>query len=209
MWKFLKWFFGITILGSIVLSTTLSVNETHRLKELRESDPEAYLEVLKSKDDVDWMIAMKALSPEQYNQELERRIRAAKSIPVAETYKNLKAYRKLAKIAPENMQFAQKVVHYETTMEEAKARSQTCETNLKYDAYIYAKEAVKLQLKSPRTAKFGSYGQTDIELYQNCVFIVKGYIDAENGFGAMIRSQYEVRLSANQSGWTLAYVNVQ
>ena len=84
-----------------------------------------------------------------------------------------------------------------------------CNESRRSDAYTYAKEAVKLQLKSPRSAKFGSYGQTDVSLHQDCIFSVKGYVDSQNGFGAMIRSQYEVKLTGAKSEWKLTHIEVR
>ena len=209
MWKFTKWFFGITIVLSVIVSVATSINETQKLDTLRETDPIAYLEALKAKDELQWMLALKDLEPERYSTELGHQVAAARAIPAEETYQNLQAYRKLLKLEPDSELFAQKVEYYEQALKEAKDRSKLCNANRKSDAYVYAKEAVRLQLKSPRSAKFGSYGQTDIQLYGGCVFIIKGYVDAQNGFGALLRSQYEVRLMAEQSGWKLINVDVK
>ncbi len=58
---------------------------------------------------------------------------------------------------------------------------------------VFAKETIKKVLKSPSTAKF-----VDVQAYElsneKDVWAVNGYVDSQNGFGAMIRSQWEVQL---------------
>ncbi len=114
----------------------------------------------------------------------------------------------MAKLEPSNEQFSQKVRYYNSQLDKKKNRSKLCNTTRESDAYLYAKEAVKLQLNAPRTAKFGSLGQTDIKLYKECVFIVRGYVDAQNVFGALIRKPYEVRLSVKDGYWALLKVDI-
>lgn len=144
MWKFTKWFFGITIVLSVIVSVATSINETQKLDTLRETDPIAYLEALKAKDELQWMLALKDLEPERYSTELGHQVAAARAIPAEETYQNLQAYRKLLKLEPDSELFAQKVEYYEQALKEAKDRSKLCNANRKSDAYVYAKEAVRL-----------------------------------------------------------------
>ncbi len=58
---------------------------------------------------------------------------------------------------------------------------------------VFAKEVIKGILKSPSTAKF-----VDVMAYElsneKDVWAVNGYVDSQNSFGAMIRSQWEVQL---------------
>lgn len=58
---------------------------------------------------------------------------------------------------------------------------------------VFAKETIKKVLKSPSTAEF-----VDVKAYElsnlKDVWAVNGYVDSQNGFGAMIRSQWEVQL---------------
>ncbi|MEP1230773.1 MAG: hypothetical protein ABJG88_08865 [Litorimonas sp.] len=185
------------------------MNEAKKLDKLSQSDPDAYLQVLEGKDDMEWMLALKELDSERYTVELSKRVAATRAIPADELFKNLQAYRTLLKLEPEHEQFAQKIKHYETKLEEAKSRSKLCDGARKSEAYIYAKQIIRPQLKSSRSAKFGSYGQTDIKVYQNCEFLIKGYVDAQNGFGAMIRSHYNIHLRRNKAGWTVKTLQIQ
>lgn len=61
-------------------------------------------------------------------------------------------------------------------------------------AYACAQNAVKNRLKSPSTAKFCSYTDAKITLSGN-IYTVSGYVDAQNGFGATIRSKFTVKLT--------------
>lgn len=58
---------------------------------------------------------------------------------------------------------------------------------------VYAEKIIKNTLKAPSTAKF-----VDVKAYelsdQSDVWAVNGYVDSQNGFGAMLRSQWEVQL---------------
>lgn len=58
---------------------------------------------------------------------------------------------------------------------------------------VFAEDIIKKVLKSPSTAKF-----VDVKAYElsnlKDVWAVNGYVDSQNSFGAMIRSQWEVQL---------------
>ena len=51
-----------------------------------------------------------------------------------------------------------------------------------------AQEQVKNNLKSPTTAEFNT--KASVSSYNDTTFIVSGTVDSQNGFGAMIRSNY-------------------
>ncbi|EPL0662402.1 hypothetical protein [Proteus mirabilis] len=57
-------------------------------------------------------------------------------------------------------------------------------------AYLASTNMVRNTLKSPSLAKFPHY--TEVEIYPagQCSFQIKSYVDAKNGFGAMIRKPY-------------------
>lgn len=61
------------------------------------------------------------------------------------------------------------------------------------DSMVFGEYVIKESLKSPSTAEFTktkAYELTD----QKDVWVVNGYVDSQNGFGAMIRSSWEVQL---------------
>jgi len=62
------------------------------------------------------------------------------------------------------------------------------------DARIFAEDAIRDVLKAPSTAEFSGLTETEVINEGNDVFTVRGWVDAENSFGAKLRSNYEVRL---------------
>lgn len=61
----------------------------------------------------------------------------------------------------------------------------------KGDAFAIAEKAVKGNLKSPSTAKFCSVTEATIGCSGN-TWVVRGWVDAQNGFGATVRTQFAV-----------------
>lgn len=63
--------------------------------------------------------------------------------------------------------------------------------------YQYScQETVKSVLKSPNTAKFPNYTEWGWKQEKN-LFYVQGYVDAQNGFGAEIRSTFQFIIDMN------------
>ena len=62
-----------------------------------------------------------------------------------------------------------------------------------------AKTAVKDNLKSPSTAKFPTYNNATIKSEGNNVFTISSYVDAQNGFGATIRSNFIAKIKVNDA----------
>lgn len=58
----------------------------------------------------------------------------------------------------------------------------------KGDAFAIAEKAVKGKLKSPSTAKFCSVTEATIGCSGN-TWVVRGWVNAQNGFGATVRTQ--------------------
>jgi len=80
--------------------------------------------------------------------------------------------------------------------EEPVANASDCWGNDKSDSIFYAEEAVKKRLRSPGTAKF-PWRAPDIAPIdgQKCAWRVTGYVDSQNGFGAMVRTSYTVEVT--------------
>lgn len=67
-------------------------------------------------------------------------------------------------------------------------------------AWTAAKSTVEKSLKAPSTAKFPfSYNGQNIKQTSNDTFIVNSYVDAQNEFGAMIRSNFSVTIKKTSS----------
>lgn len=65
-------------------------------------------------------------------------------------------------------------------------------------AWTAAKKVVKENLKAPSTADFPfSYARENITEIGTNTFVVKSYVDSENGFGAKIRSNFTITIIKN------------
>lgn len=62
------------------------------------------------------------------------------------------------------------------------------------DLMLQCEEAVKNILKSPSTAKFPDYTGWGFTQKNKDVYIVSGYVDAENSFGAATRSDFSFKI---------------
>ena len=79
-----------------------------------------------------------------------------------------------------------------------KVKTQESERELSMRLYEDAKDAVRQRLKTPSTAKFPGtvFGAGEYKAYKmsNGTYRVTSWVDSQNGFGAMIRSQWVVNL---------------
>ena len=67
-----------------------------------------------------------------------------------------------------------------------------------YDAWTAATDVVKNNLKAPSTAEFCSKSSANIEQHGN-TWTIKGYVDAENSFGAKLRNDFTVVITFTSS----------
>ena len=76
-------------------------------------------------------------------------------------------------------------------------------------AYHYSQEFVKRKLISPASAEFPNFDNIVVAKYENIEkYFVKGYVDADNAFGAKIRKKYKCWLEKESSGnWRL--INIE
>lgn len=70
------------------------------------------------------------------------------------------------------------------------------------DAKICAEKAVTDSLKSPSTAKFCKYTEMTATNLGGDRWKVTGYVDAQNSFGAVIRTNWTVTLTLTGKGFT-------
>ncbi len=70
---------------------------------------------------------------------------------------------------------------------------------------------VKRHLKAPSTAKFAwSVDEYSIDSLGSGRWKVSSYVDAQNGFGSMIRSRWDVTLRENEDGSaTLEHISIR
>jgi hypothetical protein len=67
-------------------------------------------------------------------------------------------------------------------------------------AFIISKNFVQAMLKSPKTADFPFLDYSHRNLGDG-KWIIQSYVDSQNGFGAMIRTQYQVEMQFNGGDW--------
>ncbi|NLP59530.1 hypothetical protein [Lutibacter sp. B1] len=65
---------------------------------------------------------------------------------------------------------------------------------------VYASQKfVESRLKSPKTADFQPMFQAKVKR-ENDIYTITSYVDSQNGFGAIIRSNYIVKLKRKSNG---------
>ena len=69
------------------------------------------------------------------------------------------------------------------------------------DAWVCAQNVVRNNLKSPSSADFCSYPEATIIDLGDDQYMIKGYVDAQNSFGAMVRSYFTVTLTLTKNGY--------
>ena len=71
-------------------------------------------------------------------------------------------------------------------------RRQECGNGGRSSAYFYAERFITERLRAPSTAVYPSFNTrgVNVEWQSGCKFRVLGFVDAQNGFGALIRSTY-------------------
>ena len=75
---------------------------------------------------------------------------------------------------------------------------QDMSNNTEDDAINAAYKIVRDRLKSPATARF-SNSEASLAA-DSCTWTVSGYVDAQNGFGALIRAKYTVKFTLDVLG---------
>lgn len=84
--------------------------------------------------------------------------------------------------------------------------------NYKYEAMAFAEWAMKRQLKAPSTAKFPGFHDEGVTAqdWGGDKFTVWSYVDSQNGFGAMIRTRYEMTVQRQGDGnWQVESVRTE
>jgi hypothetical protein len=82
-------------------------------------------------------------------------------------------------------------------IEEAKKAKEAEEEALMSDAFYTSKVFVEKRLKSPSTADFASRSESKVLSMGENLYVIVSYVDSQNGFGAMIRTKYNIALRYN------------
>lgn len=69
------------------------------------------------------------------------------------------------------------------------------------EAWTCAKKIVKDSLKSPSTAKFCSFPESEVKHLGNGEYMVTGWVEAQNSFGALLRQSFVVTYTATENGY--------
>ncbi len=78
----------------------------------------------------------------------------------------------------------------------------------KLDAYIAAQHFVDQRLKSPGSAKYPIYNSGYVTITLPGTYIVKSYVDSQNGFGALLRSDWTVKMHTDSKDFVADNVSV-
>lgn len=77
------------------------------------------------------------------------------------------------------------------------------------DAYFISWEFIKDKLKSPSTAEFPTYSEVNVQELDSNQYFVNAYVDSQNGFGAIIRTNYSCVLTKKGEKWLLDKLNMK
>jgi hypothetical protein len=70
-------------------------------------------------------------------------------------------------------------------------------------AYYMAIMVMEKQLKAPATAKFASKNESNISKLGDNLYEVTSYVDAQNSFGALIRTSFTIVVKDEGETWQL------
>jgi amino acid transporter len=74
---------------------------------------------------------------------------------------------------------------------------------LEQSSWYTCETFVERVLKSPKTADFEHYNANKVNKIGENIFEVTLYVDAENSFGALIRSTFYCKMNYDGENWTL------
>lgn len=170
-----------SMVGMIGIQASLGAIATERqeiLAELKQSDPVAYLAELETSDPDKWFSELSVMDPDRYQKEKAQRAQA-----VADEVAR-KAQMEVERAKREMAKRAAKEAH-------------ECSDAFNTQAYIYSQFFVERELRAPSTAEFPSIHRGDgvsSSALGNCEFLVRAYVDAQNTFGANIRTRYAIQI---------------
>lgn len=78
-----------------------------------------------------------------------------------------------------------------------------------HGAWAYMQLFVKKDLKSPKSADFPFGGYRHVAYLGNKRYKVVSYVDSQNSFGAMIRTNFKGIITRINNGWKLEYLDFE
>lgn len=84
----------------------------------------------------------------------------------------------------------------------------SAEPDRRIEAYVSSKQFVADTLKAPSTARFCSYDEARVTRLSGERYRVVGWVDSQNSFGAMLRSDFSCTLELRDNGETWRAVDI-
>lgn len=157
------------------------------LAKLKEHDPIAYRKELKRVNLQQWLEETRPLDPDAYLVELKK---------IDEN----KWFNELLELRPDQF------------LKEAEAkRKHACNDNSRLgEAYVMIQGDVRSMLKAPASADFPWKYSNGTRHIGDCVYVVIGYVDAQNSFGALLRANFTGRIEyfPDRGAWRTLTVSV-
>lgn len=77
-------------------------------------------------------------------------------------------------------------------------------------AYVMSQAPVRDLLKSPSTADFPSFSASGVRSIRtaDCEFSISAYVDAQNDFGAMVRTPFQAKMTTDGESWFVASIRL-
>ncbi|MGO9613210.1 MAG: hypothetical protein ACLPX5_09265 [Dissulfurispiraceae bacterium] len=75
-----------------------------------------------------------------------------------------------------------------------------------FTAWAMHNEFIKNLLKAPATADFAPRSASSVEILGNNLYKITSYVDAQNSFGAKLRTHYTITLKNTGDQWKVADV---
>lgn len=82
------------------------------------------------------------------------------------------------------------------------------EDDIKAGVYVLAKKCVKNHLKAPSTAEFTEMWDCGFSKGDDNIYMMTGYVDSENSFGAMLQEQWSIMAEVNGDKVSLVMVTI-
>lgn len=79
-----------------------------------------------------------------------------------------------------------------TTLKKIKFKKKALTNDEEIEVRVLTKKLIKDNLKNPSGAKFCGYDELHINQEENGTFLVTGWVDATNSFGAVLRNDFQV-----------------
>lgn len=80
--------------------------------------------------------------------------------------------------------------------------------DIKAGVYVLAQKCVKNHLKAPSTAKFSEMWECAFQKGEGNVYMMTGYVDSQNSYGAMLQEQWSIMAEVNGDKVSLVMLTI-